>query len=61
MNVGDVVVLKSGGPPMAVETVVDDKGRKAVEVVWFDLETKSYLTRQFLVSLLEIAPGWKEG
>ncbi len=38
---GDIVVLKSGGPPMTVETVENDW----VEVVWFinnDLKRGSF-------------------
>ena len=35
MNVGDVVYLKSGGQPMTVLRVFEDKGEDHAECGWF--------------------------
>jgi uncharacterized protein YodC (DUF2158 family) len=40
MNVGDTVVLRSGGPQMTVREIKTVFRKKSIECVWFDKNKK---------------------
>lgn len=50
-NIGDVVVLKSGGPAMTI-THVSNEGR--VSCAWFEKTTADYKYVKFAAELLKL-------
>ena len=50
-NVGDVVMLKAGGPRMTVESIGSTPDEKAVNCVWFDGSKR--VRRSFDAAVLE--------
>lgn len=55
MKVGDVVILKSGGPKMTVESATETQ----VHTVWF--EAGELRTTSLGVELVELVPpGWRD-
>ena len=48
-EIGDIVVLKSGGGPMTVESISDNN---RIRCVWYDLGTMKYTRVDFASPLL---------
>lgn len=53
IEVGTVVRLKSGGPPMTVCSMEKFRGRKVFNCEWFDLILKLRAARFFEAELVE--------
>ena len=52
MNVGNVVVLKSGGPKMTIESIEDD----CAECTWFN-EKKELTRATFDLNTIQVVKG----
>lgn len=48
IKIGDIVVLKSGGPKMTVETIKGDQAN----VVYYDTDNKAIIKTRLMVSSL---------
>ena len=58
-NIGDVVVLKSGGPRMTVKSVGEDwVGVNSVFVAWFDSKMNAK-DGAYPIEAVELAPGYQ--
>lgn len=63
-SVGDVVILKSGGPLMTVWAVGQDaEGRDAVDLIWWDESDNNYRNEAFPPGSLDkidlMHPRWE--
>jgi uncharacterized protein YodC (DUF2158 family) len=54
-KVGDTAVLKSGGPTMTVEAIVEHGAQISIWCVWF--ENKNVKRESFLAAVLELDRG----
>ena len=53
MEIGDIVRLKSGGPKMVIEKVVDYKIQTWITCIWFDETGHKHLDRFEKRTLME--------